>query len=232
MHTVGRSIGNGLALRGFSRAHTEARVLEALKLVELPTHLAARYPHQLSGGQQQRVSIAAAIALEPEVIVADEPVSSLDVSAQAQIIDLLIGLKGSLGLSMLFISHDLGVVSRIADRVMVLYHGRLVEHGRTADVLARPLHPYTQLLISAIPGPGFLKRWREAGSQPPKVLPQVQAEGQGCVFAHRCPVVLPACVAGAAPEFLVAKERGVACLNAEVTGIDSEPIEQGAVGHR
>jgi oligopeptide transport system ATP-binding protein len=168
-------------------AGREARVVELLELVGLDREHAERYPHEFSGGQRQRIGIARALATRPAFIVADEPISALDVSIQAQIVNLLADLRDSLGLTYLFIAHDLSMVRHFCDRVAVMYLGRIVELGRRDDVFERPLHPYTRALISAIPEPGK----RAAGKTPLSPLhgdiPSPAAPPPGCHFHTRCP---------------------------------------------
>jgi oligopeptide/dipeptide ABC transporter ATP-binding protein len=171
------------------KAENVARMLEE---VGLPPDAGIRYPNEFSGGQRQRIGIARALATDPEVIVADEPVSALDVSVRAQIVNLLAELQRRRGLSMLFISHDLAVVEQIADRVAVLYLGRLVEQGPARDVLARPLHPYTVALLSAVPVPDP-SRIRAGRLVLPGDPPDPAAPPPGCPFHPRCPIARERC---------------------------------------
>ena len=154
--TVEEIVGEGLRLRGVSRARVHEAVLEALSSVGLSEEHATRYPHEFSGGQRQRIGIARAIILRPRLIIADEPVSALDVSIQAQIINLLNDLKEKMGLTILFIAHNLSVVKYFSDRIGVMYYGKLVEIAPSAALYARPMHPYTRALLSAIPQPNPL----------------------------------------------------------------------------
>ncbi len=156
-HRVGAIIANPLALHGFDRV--QARALEALDQVGLPRHFAQRYPHELSGGQRQRVGIARAIAMEPEFILADEIVSGLDVSSQAQVLRLLERLVAELGLTLAFISHDLSVIRRLCNRVIVLHQGRIVEDAPVAQVFDAPVADYTRELLAAIPLPDPDQVW-------------------------------------------------------------------------
>ena len=149
---VGQIIADGPIAHGMPSAKAFARADELLALVGLEPSAARRYPHAFSGGQRQRIGIARALALEPDVLVADEPVSALDVSVQAQVLQLLEDLKSRLKLSMLFITHDLNVAAQVCDRIAVMRQGELVELKPTAELLARPEHPYTQALLAAIPG--------------------------------------------------------------------------------
>lgn len=185
-----RTIGNALAesFRIHDRPWSQRGVEALLERVGLPSALYGRYPGTLSGGQRQRLNIARAIALEPELIVADEPVSALDVSIQAQIINLLRDLQEDLGLSCLFISHDLAVVRQIADRMAVMYLGRVVEEGDTLETLSAPLHPYTRALVEAVPQLG-----RPLGQVLSGDVPSPLSPPGGCHFHTRCSFARPFC---------------------------------------
>ncbi len=189
---VGSIVEEPLAIHGMgSRAERRARATELLREVGLAEDDARRYPHEFSGGQRQRIGIARALALRPKLIVADEPVSALDVSVQAQIVNLLQDLQKEYGLTYLFISHGLAVVEHISTRVGVMYLGRLVEVAASADLYERPLHPYTQALISAIPSPDpdvHRDRIILTGDVPTPISPP-----SGCRFRTRCPVAEPVC---------------------------------------
>ncbi|MEJ8850247.1 ABC transporter ATP-binding protein [Variovorax rhizosphaerae] len=169
----------------------EKRIAELLETVGLRPEHASRFPHEFSGGQRQRIGVARALAVEPEFIVADEPLSALDVSIQAQVINLLADLRERLSLTMLFISHDLDVVEYLCDRVVVLYLGKVMEVATTAELFERPLHPYTQALLAASPKPDPLQV-NEAialkGDIPSPIAPP-----SGCVFRTRCPHAIDAC---------------------------------------
>jgi peptide/nickel transport system ATP-binding protein len=163
----------------------------------LPGSHADRFPHQFSGGQRQRIGIARALATEPDFLVADEPVSALDVSIQAQVLALLADLRTRLGLAMLFISHDLPAVRHLCDRVVVMYLGRVMEEGPTEAVFAAPRHPYTAALLSAAPSLDISRRRSRIllrGEPPSPVAPP-----SGCVFRTRCPYALPACAEAVPP---------------------------------
>jgi oligopeptide/dipeptide ABC transporter ATP-binding protein len=182
---VGEIVGEGLQIHGLASGKEKTqRVSELLEKVGLHPQDAFRYAHEFSGGQRQRIGIARAISLNPELIVADEPVSALDVSIQAQILNLLMDLRDQLGLTYLFISHDLRIVKHISDRIVVMYMGKIVEIANGEDLFQRPLHPYTQLLLKAIPKLDFAKKGEE------KLLKEeygpVPLE-RGCLFQPRCP---------------------------------------------
>ena len=194
--TVGDILAGPILLHGIA-ADPGPLVAELLDLVGLAPGHAARFPHEFSGGQRQRISIARALAVGPELIVADEPVSALDVNIQAQIINLMVDLQERLGLTYLFIAHDLAVVRHVCDRIVVLYLGRVMEIARAADLFARPLHPYTRALISAAPVPDpRIERTRRIvpmKGEPPSAI----APPSGCRFRTRCPIAEARCAAEA-----------------------------------
>jgi oligopeptide/dipeptide ABC transporter ATP-binding protein len=182
---VGEIVGEGLQIHGLASGKEKIkRVSELLEKVGLHPQDALRYAHEFSGGQRQRIGIARAISLNPELIVADEPVSALDVSIQAQILNLLMDLRDQLGLTYLFISHDLRIVKHISDRIAVMYMGKIVEIANGEDLFKRPLHPYTQLLLKAIPKlEPAKKREEEFLKEEIRPLPLER----GCLFQPRCP---------------------------------------------
>jgi oligopeptide/dipeptide ABC transporter ATP-binding protein len=190
--TVGQSIEEGLrTIKIRDRAERRARVEKLLNMVGMAPSAAERYPHEFSGGQRQRIGIARALSVEPSLIICDEPVSALDVSIQAQIINLLKELQNRLGLSYLFISHDLHVVSYISDRVAVMYLGHIMEYAPTEELFDRPLHPYTLALLSAVPTPerSSAKEAEELeGDVPSPFNPP-----PGCKFQGRCPLAEDRC---------------------------------------
>jgi oligopeptide/dipeptide ABC transporter ATP-binding protein len=188
---VGEQIGDALAVLGLApRQERPLRIAELLEQVGLPAGAARGYPHEFSGGQRQRIAIARALALEPSLVVANEPVSALDVSVQSQILNLVADLKARLGLSLIFISHDLSVVRHVSDRVAVLYFGRVVEIAAAGELYARPAHPYTQALLAAIPRIG---RRRPDQTLVAGELPDPANPPRGCAFAARCPKAMPVC---------------------------------------
>jgi oligopeptide/dipeptide ABC transporter ATP-binding protein len=207
--TVRRIIAEPLtAGRHPGRASVEARVQELLQAVGLPPEAAARRPAQFSGGQRQRIAIARAIALEPELVIADEPVSALDVSIQAQIVNLLQDIQERIGIAYLVIAHDLPLVHQIADRVMVLYLGRVVEEGPAEALVAQPLHPYTAGLLAATPTVDNTGRRRLLLKGDP---PSPINRPSGCPFHPRCPAATARCAAEAPVLTSRADGRRVAC---------------------
>ncbi len=181
---VGEIVGEGLEIHKMARGREkEERVSILLQRVGLHPQDAQRYPHEFSGGQRQRVGIARAVSLEPELIVADEPVSALDVSVQAQILNLLMDLRDQLGLTYLFISHDLRIVKHISDRIAVMYMGRVVEMAGSEDLFKRPLHAYTQTLLTAIPKLDLFQKGNEPGEKEEPLSLHIE---KGCSFQPRC----------------------------------------------
>jgi peptide/nickel transport system ATP-binding protein len=194
VHPVGEQIAETLRVhRGLNRAQARARAVDLLRLVGLPDpeERVRAYPHQLSGGQRQRVMIAIALACEPDLLIADEPTTALDVTIQAQILDLLASLRERLGMAILLITHDLGVVAEVCDRVVVMYAGHVVEEGRVADIFRDPRHPYTQGLLQAIPRLG---QKTDRLAVIPGVVPNATAWPVGCRFHTRCPYGWELCV--------------------------------------
>ncbi len=204
--TVGELIAEPMMQQGLlQRSHKKARVRELLELVALYPEHAERYPNELSGGQRQRVSIARALGLEPELLVLDEPVSALDVSIQSQVLKLLTELQERLGVSYLFVSHDLGVVKQLADEIAVMQLGRIVEYGDAEQLLTAPRHPYTQLLLASVPGQGMeAAAGLDAASGFPSLI-------EGCRFADRCPLAEQACTEVVPPLEPVERGQLVAC---------------------
>ena len=188
------TVTEGLEEFGMVQGDRQAHAVKLLAEVGLDKDAIYRYPHEFSGGQRQRINIARAISLRPDFIVCDEPVSALDVSVQAQVINLLMDLRDKLNLSYLFISHDISVVSHIAQRILVMYRGKIVEQGSAIDVIHNPQHPYTQTLIAAVPVPGIEKQRRsEIHADEDKI-------GSGCSYQHRCPDANEACREKPPPE--------------------------------
>jgi peptide/nickel transport system ATP-binding protein len=192
--TVAHHLERPLRIHGIvPRGEVTARVHELLETVGLvpPAHVAAKYPHELSGGQRQRVAIARALAVEPTVVLADEPTSMLDVSIRIGILNLMLELKEQRRLAFLYVTHDLASTRYVADSMLVMYAGQIVEQGPTEEVLQRPLHPYTRLLLSAVPDPG-------AGLQVQRIAPHrgravAVDPGPGCRFVDRCPLAVEVC---------------------------------------
>jgi oligopeptide/dipeptide ABC transporter ATP-binding protein len=188
---VGDIIAEPMLVNAVPAAQRQVRVRELLDLVGLPAAARTRFPHAFSGGQRQRIGIARALALDPTLVVADEPVSALDVSVQAQIINLLLDLQDRLRLSMLFVAHDLGVVRHVSDRVAVMYVGRIVETAPTAALYTRPRHPYTEALLAAVPKPD--PALRDQASAPAGEIADPANPPRGCAFHPRCPYAESRC---------------------------------------
>lgn len=215
--TVGEIIGEALYFKGMNNPHErEAKTREWLCKVGLPEAAYSRYPGAFSGGQQQRIGIARALAMEPEVLVCDEPISALDVSIQAQIVNLLADLREQTGVAMIFIAHDLAMVQFLADRVLVMYQGRVVESGDTQAVFHAAAHPYTQLLLesSPVPDPALARAHLKhvADLLAHEDVQQVNSGVKGCAFLSRCPKAAPEC-AQASPELTACEgDHQAACL--------------------
>jgi oligopeptide/dipeptide ABC transporter ATP-binding protein len=220
---IGAQIADGLDIHGLlPPSQQPARVGELLDMVGLDAGHAERYPHEFSGGQRQRIGIARALATGPDLIVADEPVSSLDVSIQAQILDLMDRLRRDLNLALVFISHDLPVVRHLCDRVVVLYLGRVMEEGPAAAVFAAPRHPYTRALLSATPRLHAADRHKRIVL--PGEPPSPSAPPSGCVFRTRCSHAVDACGASVPALTTLGGGHRAACLRLDE--IDNEPTDR------
>jgi peptide/nickel transport system ATP-binding protein len=192
-HDIGTIVGQPLSVAGWSRRDIRGRVAELMGQVGLPAEAMRRYPHEFSGGQRQRIGIARALALSPKVVICDEPVSALDVSVRAQVINLLKDLQQATGVAYLFISHDLSVVEHISDRLIVMYLGRIVESGRGEDIWQQPAHPYTHALLAAAPvaDPRLARSRNKSVLQ--GELPSPLNPPPGCSFNTRCPMARERC---------------------------------------
>jgi peptide/nickel transport system ATP-binding protein len=211
-HSVGRTIAEPMRVHGIaSGAEASRRVFEILDVVGLPSDAAGRYPHEFSGGQRQRIGLARALSLNPELIVCDEPVSALDVSIQAQIVNLLEELQAEFGLTYLFIAHDLAVVRHISDRIAVMYLGKVVEVAGGDELYETPLHPYTIALLSAIPIPDPVVERARTVIQIPGDLPSPADPPAGCRFHTRCPFVRSSRCADEEPMLRTVAGHQVAC---------------------
>jgi peptide/nickel transport system ATP-binding protein len=220
---VGAQIAESVRLhQGVSRAQARDRALDLLSRVGIPApeRRMREYPHQLSGGMRQRVMIAIALACNPELLIADEPTTALDVTVQAQILDLMRGLKAEFGSAIILISHDLGVVAEIADRIIIMYAGRIVEQGTMRRILTAPMHPYTKGLLAAIPH----LRVSSCAREPPRrrlveipgVVPSLRERIAGCAFAPRCAHCTSICQTTPPPTVATGPDHQVACHHAEV----------------
>ncbi len=209
--TVGDIVGEAMVIHKLARGKDkEEKVASLLEKVGLSPNHIRRYPHEFSGGQRQRIGIARALAVDPKLIVADEPVSALDVSIQAQVVNLLQDLKEELGLTLLFIAHDLAVVEYISDKVVVMYLGRVMEIAPAKELYRNPIHPYTQALLSAVPIPDpLIKRERVIlqGDIPSPINPP-----SGCVFRTRCPIAVKECAEVVPPLEEVSPGHFKACI--------------------
>ncbi len=193
--SIGSIVSEGLNVhfKSMSRAEKEARVNEVLGYVGLTSDYASRFPHELSGGQRQRIGIARALAISPQFIVCDEPIAALDVSIQAQVVNLMIRLQKELGLTYMFISHDLSMVRHISNRIAVMYLGSLVELGNNESIYGNPKHPYTKALFSAIPEPDPYHSWLKSRVHLEGEIPSPMNAPAGCKFCTRCPYAMDKC---------------------------------------
>ncbi|HTP21105.1 MAG TPA: oligopeptide/dipeptide ABC transporter ATP-binding protein [Solirubrobacteraceae bacterium] len=225
---VGAIIAEPLRAHGFGSASARReRVTEMLRLVGLPPDAANRFPYAFSGGQRQRIGIARALALSPDFVVADEPVSALDVSVQAQILNLLAQLREELSLTMVFIAHNLAVVRHVASRVAVMYLGELVEIGTRDDVFARPAHPYTRALLRAVPPPDPAAGWSGAEVSLRGDIPSPIDPPPGCRFHTRCPEAIDICKTVVPQVQTFPSGRKVACHLASPEKYDADPTDTG-----
>jgi peptide/nickel transport system ATP-binding protein len=216
--TVGHQIAESLVLhRAMSRADAMDRTIELLRLVNIPeaARRAGEYPHQMSGGMRQRVMIAMALACDPKLLIADEPTTALDVTIQAQILDLMRELQAKTGTAILLITHDLGVVAEMAQRVVVMYAGRKVEEAPVGELFARPRHPYTRGLMNSMPRLGAGHGARQRLQEIPGMVPSLREPLAGCAFAARCTHAVDGCRAGVPAFEPKAPGHAVACWEAD-----------------
>jgi oligopeptide/dipeptide ABC transporter ATP-binding protein len=209
--TVGSQIEETIALhQGLGPRESREKAIEMLSLVGIPSPRSRvdEYPHQLSGGMRQRVMIAIALSCNPAILIADEPTTALDVTIQAQILDLLDKLQKEFGMAVMLITHDLAVIAEVADRVIVMYAGRIVESGKTLDIFENPLHPYTQGLLASIP---VLNEKKDRLSVIPGRVPNPTEFPEGCRFEPRCPHAMPKCRGGDVPWVGAGDDHGALC---------------------
>lgn len=232
LYTIGNQVREAIALHtDLDRRQTKDRAVELLRMVGIPDPEAKvdAYPHQLSGGQRQRVMIAAALACHPRLVIADEPTTALDVTVEAQVLGLIHELQRESGVAVMLITHDIGVVAEMADRVVVMYAGQVVESGLADDVLSRPLHPYTQALLAAIPHADQPRD--EPMPAIPGTVPSLVEMPTGCRFAGRCTQAVEICTEQAQVQRLVL-DRTVRCWRAGPPATPAMPTATGAEGAR
>jgi peptide/nickel transport system ATP-binding protein len=213
--TVGEQIAESLRLHeGLSRKDAMDRAVEMLRLVRIPTpeRRVKDYPHQFSGGMRQRVMIAIALACKPKLLIADEPTTALDVTIQAQILDLMAELKSTMGMAVMLITHAMGVVAEVAQRVVVMYAGKVVEEATVEELFANPRHPYTQGLIRSIPRIDLAATHKTRLEAIPGTVPKLIEPAEGCRFAGRCKHATPACTAATPPLREISPGHKVACI--------------------
>ncbi|MER8521331.1 ABC transporter ATP-binding protein [Mesorhizobium sp. M0644] len=221
VYTIGEQIAEPIRIH-LGKSHREAAA-DAVRLLEQvgipdPKQRARQYPHELSGGMRQRATIAMALSCDPGLLIADEPTTALDVTIQAQILDLLAELQAQRGMGILFVTHNLGVVAEIADRVAVMYAGRIVETGPVSEVFTRPRHPYTAGLMRSVPRLGQATALKAAGTPLPTIagnVPSLALLPKGCSFAPRCPMAIAACRAAVPPLFGATPTQQSRCLRWE-----------------
>ncbi|MER8976481.1 MULTISPECIES: ABC transporter ATP-binding protein [unclassified Mesorhizobium] len=221
VYTIGEQIAEPIRIH-LGKSHREAEA-DAVRLLEQvgipdPKRRARQYPHELSGGMRQRATIAMALSCDPGLLIADEPTTALDVTIQAQILDLLAELQAQRGMGILFVTHNLGVVAEIADRVAVMYAGRIVETGPVSEVFTRPRHPYTAGLMRSVPRLGQATALKAAGTPLPTIagnVPSLALLPKGCSFAPRCPMAIAACRAAVPPLFGATPTQQSRCLRWE-----------------
>jgi len=217
--TVGNQIAEAVRLhQGLNRRGAREKAIEMLRLVEIPEpeRRVDDYPHQLSGGMRQRVMIAMALSCHPEVLIADEPTTALDVTIQAQILDLLAGLQQRLGMALILVTHDLGIVAERADEVAIMYAGRIVEQAAVETIFARPLHPYTRGLLRSIPKVGAAKARRLEAI--PGMVPDLLHLPSGCHFRDRCPNAIAECASTDPALLAIEPAHTAACIRAAEPG--------------